>query len=47
MFYFLLDFKLRNKKRDLINFRRKRRFILNNPLNGKIFNKGDILTINF
>jgi ribosomal protein L19 len=47
MLYFLLNTKLRNRKRDLINFRRKRKFILNNPINGKVFTRGDILTINF
>lgn len=47
MIYFLKGLKLRNKRKDLINFRRKRKFILNNPLNGKIFSKGDILTVNF
>ena len=47
MLYFLLKFKLIDKKRDLIKFRRKRRFILNNPINGKFFKRGDILTINF
>lgn len=47
MIYFLINSKLRDKKKELINFRKKRKFILNNPKLGKTFTRGDILTINF
>jgi len=47
MFYFNKNLNDKNKQKDLINFRRKRKFILNKPINGKIFGRGDIVTINF
>jgi len=47
MLYFLLNNKLRDKKKELINFRKKRKFILNTPKLGKTFTRGDIITINF
>lgn len=47
MLYFLINNKYRDKKKELINFRKKRKFILDNPKLGKSFTRGDIITINF
>jgi hypothetical protein len=47
MLYFLINNKLRDKKKELINLRKKRKFILNTPKLGKTFTRGDIITINF
>ena len=47
MNYFLLASKTNNKKRELINSRRKRKCILGKPEMGKLFTRGDILTVNF
>jgi ribosomal protein L19 len=47
MLYFLLNLTNRSKQKDLIISRRKRKFILNKPINGKFFSRGDIMTINF
>lgn len=47
MNYFLVTNKINNKKRELINSRRKRKCILGKPQMGKLFSRGDILTVNF
>jgi len=47
MNYFLLNNKLKDKKKELINLRKKRNCILNKPSMGKIFTRGDIITVNF
>lgn len=49
MLYFNLFFnKFKDKKKqELINFRKKRTSILKQPIMGKIFTRGDILTVNF
>lgn len=47
MTYFLTNNKLNDRKRELINLRRKRKSILGNPNMGKLFTRGDILTVNF
>jgi len=47
MNYFLFSQKLNSKGREWINLRRKRKSILKKPKMGKVFSRGDILTVNF
>jgi hypothetical protein len=47
MNYFLINKNAKDKKRELINLRRRRKCILGRPNMGKLFTRGDILTVNF
>lgn len=47
MNYFLLNSKKFDKKKHLINSRRKRKVILSSVKMGKVFTRGDILILNF
>jgi hypothetical protein len=46
MNYFIKAFTYLNKKKELIQARKKRKTLLNNKI-GKFLNRGDIMTINF
>ena len=47
MNYFLNNYNILNKKQELIFKRKNRKLILNKPNLGKLFTRGDILTLNF
>jgi len=47
MNYFIMDKFVNKNKHNSIYMNRNKKFILNNPNLGKVFSRGDILTLNF